>query len=63
MIASVLRECGLTVGLYTSPHLHHICERIGINGEPISTHDFARYASKLPPALDAVRVNFPTASW
>jgi dihydrofolate synthase/folylpolyglutamate synthase len=59
MIASVLRECGLTVGLYTSPHLHHICERIRIDGEPISEEAFARYASALPPALDAVRRELP----
>ncbi len=59
MIASVLRECGLRVGLYTSPHLHHICERVQINGESISTDDFARYASMLPPALDAVRRELP----
>jgi dihydrofolate synthase/folylpolyglutamate synthase len=59
MIASILRECGLTVGLYTSPHLHHICERIRIDGEPISREAFARYAAALPPALDAVRRDLP----
>jgi dihydrofolate synthase/folylpolyglutamate synthase len=59
MIASILRECGLTVGLYTSPHLHHICERIRIDGEPISEEAFARYAAALPPALDAVRREMP----
>ena len=59
MIASILRECGLTVGLYTSPHLHHICERIRIDGEPISEDAFARYAAALPPALDAVRREMP----
>ncbi len=35
-IASVLQECGLTVGLYTSPHLVDFRERIRINGEPVS---------------------------
>ena len=25
-----------TVGVYTSPHLHHYCERICINGQPVS---------------------------
>ncbi len=59
MIASVLRECGLTVGLYTSPHLHHICERIRLNGEPISTKDFVRYASMLPLAIEAVQHEMP----
>jgi len=59
MIASILRECGLTVGLYTSPHLHHICERIRIDGEPVSEDAFARYAAALPPALEAVRREMP----
>ena len=28
MVASVLRCAGYRVGVYTSPHLHHISERI-----------------------------------
>ena len=33
---SSLRAAGLRTGLYTSPHLTHFCERIRIDGEPIS---------------------------
>ena len=40
MIANMLRACGYRVGLYTSPHLVDIRERIVVNGEMISTHDF-----------------------
>lgn len=36
LIASVLQEAGLKVGLYTSPHLVDFRERIRINGEEIS---------------------------
>ena len=36
MIASVLQEAGLKVGLYTSPHLKDFRERIRINGQMIS---------------------------
>lgn len=36
MISSILQESGLTVGLYTSPHLKHFEERVRINGIPIS---------------------------
>ena len=36
MIASVLQEKKLKVGLYTSPHLKDFRERIKINGKPIS---------------------------
>ena len=35
MIASVLQETGLKVGLYTSPHLIDFRERIKINGFPV----------------------------
>jgi dihydrofolate synthase/folylpolyglutamate synthase len=40
-LASILRNSGLRVGLYTSPHLVRINERIRINGESISDDDFA----------------------
>ena len=35
MMASVLQQHGLRVGLYTSPHLKDFRERIKINGKPI----------------------------
>ena len=40
-LASILRASGLKTGLYTSPHLIRINERIQINGEEISDGDFA----------------------
>jgi dihydrofolate synthase/folylpolyglutamate synthase len=40
-LASILRASGLRTGLYTSPHLMRINERIRINGEEISDDDFA----------------------
>jgi len=36
MLASILRQAGYHVGLYTSPHLKDFRERIKINGTPIS---------------------------
>src|SRR3984885_13169384 len=41
MLESILRAAGLRTGLYTSPHLEVINERIRINGEPISDEKFA----------------------
>ena len=41
-LASILRASGLKTGLYTSPHLIRINERIRVNGEEISDDDFAR---------------------
>jgi dihydrofolate synthase / folylpolyglutamate synthase len=40
-LASILQASGLTTGLYTSPHLVRINERIRLNGEPIGDSDFA----------------------
>jgi dihydrofolate synthase/folylpolyglutamate synthase len=40
-LASILRASGLRTGLYTSPHLVRINERIRINGAEISDADFA----------------------
>ena len=36
MLESILRAAGLRTGLYTSPHLERINERIRIDGEDIS---------------------------
>jgi dihydrofolate synthase/folylpolyglutamate synthase len=40
-LASILRASGLKTGLYTSPHLVRINERIRVNGKEISDDEFA----------------------
>jgi dihydrofolate synthase / folylpolyglutamate synthase len=40
-LASILQASGLKTGLYTSPHLVRINERIRVNGKEISDDDFA----------------------
>jgi dihydrofolate synthase / folylpolyglutamate synthase len=42
MLASILERAGYRTGLYTSPHLTQVNERIRVNGEEISDGDFAR---------------------
>jgi len=42
-LSAILEASGLTTGLYTSPHLLRINERIRINGAQISDDDFASY--------------------
>src|SRR5262249_17180101 len=44
---SILRTVGVKTGLYTSPHLERINERIRVNGEEVSDEDFARTFTKL----------------
>src|SRR5271168_4503188 len=46
-LASILRASGLKTGLYTSPHLVRINERIRVNGEEISDDDFAALQGKV----------------
>lgn len=43
MLASVLREAGYKVGLYTSPHLKDFRERIKINGQDIPEEFVTRF--------------------
>jgi len=49
-LASILRVSGLKTGLYTSPHLVRINERIRVNGTEISDDEFA----SLHAAVDRV---------
>src|ERR1051325_5247744 len=41
MLDSICRAAGIRCGLYTSPHLVSITERISISGTPIATEEFA----------------------
>jgi dihydrofolate synthase/folylpolyglutamate synthase len=41
MLESILRTAGLRTGLYTSPHLERINERVRIDGQDISDEKFA----------------------
>jgi len=54
MVDSIGRAAGLTVGLYTSPHLIDIEERIRINGELIGKEDFARLATRIREAAEGL---------
>jgi dihydrofolate synthase/folylpolyglutamate synthase len=44
---SICREAGIKTGLYTSPHLVSITERIRIDGSNISEDEFARLATNV----------------
>ena len=46
MIAAALSEAGYLTGLYTSPHLHSVRERIRLNGVSVSEKVFADLVSK-----------------
>ena len=46
LINNILKEHGMVVGLYTSPHLVRFNERIQVNGEQISDTDIALFMKK-----------------
>ena len=47
MLDSICRAAGIRTGLFTSPHLISITERISIDGRQISHDDFARLTSRV----------------
>jgi dihydrofolate synthase/folylpolyglutamate synthase len=51
-LASILLASGLKTGLYTSPHLIRLNERIRVNGEQISDDDFARMHGEVDRVAD-----------
>lgn len=57
---SICRKAGIKTGLYTSPHLISITERIKINGEEISEENFARHATKVREIAETKFETLPT---
>lgn len=54
MIESILRSAGFRTGLYTSPHLERINERIRIDGEEISDETFAATWTRVQHAIESL---------
>ncbi|MGH9682679.1 MAG: bifunctional folylpolyglutamate synthase/dihydrofolate synthase [Candidatus Acidiferrales bacterium] len=54
MLESILRAAGLRTGLYTSPHLERINERIRFNGESISDDGFAAAWARVHDAIESL---------
>ena len=52
MLESILRSAGLRTGLYTSPHLERINERIRINGEDILDETFAAAWTRVRASIE-----------
>lgn len=51
-IAAILKEAGYNVGLFTSPHILEINERIRVNHNPISNEDFGKYMDIVKKAIE-----------
>lgn len=55
MTESILRHSGLRTGLYTSPHLVRVEERIRVDREPIAAAAFARLATRIRKAEEQLQ--------
>ncbi|MEE9350585.1 MAG: folylpolyglutamate synthase/dihydrofolate synthase family protein [Flavobacteriaceae bacterium] len=58
LIASVLQESGLKVGLYTSPHLKDFTERIRINGKPMRKNCVINFVKRNKEFLEKQGLSF-----
>jgi len=58
LIASVLQERGLKVGLYTSPHLKDFRERIKINGKEISKEEIVIFIERHKNFIEQINPSF-----
>jgi dihydrofolate synthase/folylpolyglutamate synthase len=55
MIAQVLTSSGYKTGLYISPHLHTLRERISVDGSLISEADFAATMAEVKPFIESMK--------
>ena len=56
--AAALGARGFRVGVYTSPHLVSVRERVVVDGVPISEDAFAEWASVLEPHIERLGASF-----
>ena len=60
IIASILKELGLKTGLFTSPHLIYLEERMKVNDRMISQKMFVELINRLKPYVDRIMLKNPT---
>lgn len=54
MVASILRQAGYKVGLYTSPYIIRFGERIQVNGQQISDEDICALTEYVKPFAESI---------
>lgn len=59
MLAAALSAAGYRTGLYTSPHLVHLRERIRVEGAAISEAEFAQRVTELQAAVQVLQGRDP----
>jgi dihydrofolate synthase/folylpolyglutamate synthase len=59
MTSAILDALGLAVGLYTSPHLESVTERVSVAGQGLTEEAFADALSYLEPYIEQVEAERP----
>jgi len=59
MVESILRHAGYRTGLYTSPHLVKLGERVQVNRRILSEDEIVRYANELVPIAEQLGATDP----
>src|SRR5689334_11542622 len=57
MLESILRSSGLSTGLFTSPHLQRINERIAFDGRAVADEEFAAEFSRVHEKIESLLAN------
>ena len=57
-LAADLQARGFRVGVYSSPHLVSACERVTVNGQPITEDAFAEWTTLLEPHIERLEASF-----
>jgi dihydrofolate synthase / folylpolyglutamate synthase len=60
MVASMLQNSGYKTGLYTSPHIVDLRERISINGNLVTESELTKLIAKIAPVVSQLRRDEPT---
>jgi dihydrofolate synthase/folylpolyglutamate synthase len=58
LVAAALERAGRRVGLYTSPHLVDLRERMMVNGQPVSREAFVAWARALQGPIESSGASF-----
>ena len=57
-LSAILQRCGYKIGLYTSPHLVDFCERIRVNGQPISEDYVVNFVEQERSFIESLQPSF-----
>ncbi len=58
VLESIMRQSGYRTGLFTSPHLQYIGERIRVNGEPIPETELGRLIVDARPLIEQLKCTY-----